>query len=82
MTKLWFRAHSFRWGWIPISVEGWIVTLVLLVLLLAGTVVLVHQVSRGADPGMAIILFAVWNAFLCGGVLAICFAKGEPPGWR
>jgi len=30
--KDWFRRKSFGWGWVPISVEGWIVTGILLVI--------------------------------------------------
>jgi len=42
MTKLWFKARSYGWGWPPISVERWIVVFVFLVLILAGAAALVY----------------------------------------
>ena len=27
MTEYWFRKRKFGWGWNPISVEGWMITL-------------------------------------------------------
>jgi len=30
MNKYWFRKRKFGWGWTPISIEGWIMTLLLL----------------------------------------------------
>jgi hypothetical protein len=82
MTKLWFKARSYGWGWTPISVEGWIVVFVFVVLILAGTAAWVYQVSQGADPHVAVTLFTVWNVLLCGALMAICLATGEAPRWR
>lgn len=82
MTKLWFKARSYGWGWTPISVEGWIVVIVSLLLILGGVAMFVYQVSRGADPRLAIILFMIWNGLLCGAVVAVCRATGETPRWR
>jgi hypothetical protein len=82
MTKLWFKARSFGWGWTPVSVEGWIVVGVFLVLVLAGTLVYVHQIHTGANPGLANLLFVLWLALLSGALIAIGYATGEPPRWR
>lgn len=82
MTKLWFKARSHGWGWTPISVEGWIVVIVSLLLILAGAAAFVYRVSHGAAPRLAIILFMIWNLLLCGAVVAVCLATGETPRWR
>jgi hypothetical protein len=82
MTKLWFKARNYGWGWTPASTEGWIVFAVFLVLIIAGTAVFAYQVRAGADTRLAGVLFALWIVVLVGGLTAIGFATGEPPRWR
>jgi hypothetical protein len=82
MTKLWFKARSFGWGWTPVSVEGWVVVVVFLVLVLAGTAIFMYQIRGGADQGLATVLYLAWVALLVGALVAIGYATGEPPRWR
>jgi hypothetical protein len=57
MTRLWFRARSYGWGWTPATVEGWLVMLAFLVATGAVTAVFLYQLRDGADPGRATLLF-------------------------
>jgi len=82
MTKLWFKARSYGWGWTPASIEGWLVIAVFLVLVLAGAAVFAHQVRAGAGTGVATWLFVLWIVLLSGLLTAIAYATGEPPRWR
>lgn len=82
MAKLWFRARRYGWGWTPVSVEGWLVTAALVLLVVAGIVVFNHAMRGGANPVLALIVFALWVAALAGGQIAIGFARGEAPRWR
>jgi len=82
MTKLWFKARSFGWGWTPVSVEGWVVVVVFLVLVLAGTAIFMYQIRGGVDQGLATVLYLAWVALLVGALIAIGYATGEPPRWR
>jgi hypothetical protein len=82
MTKLWFKARRYGWGWTPATIEGWTVVAAFLVLAVVGTVVFVHEIGAGADPRRAGLLFLLWNAVLGGAVTAIAWATGEPPRWR
>ena len=82
MAKLWFKARRFGWGWTPVSIGGWIVTVVAIVLIFAGTVVLHYELRRGANPILAAVLFLLWTVAIGGLMTAIAWKTGEPPRWR
>jgi len=73
--KLWFRAKRYGWGWYPITWQGWLVTLVYIMLIIVSVNLIkndVHEVVKN----LAIILF--FTIILLG----ICYKKGEKPRWR
>ena len=73
--KYWFPAKRYGWGWgLPIVWQGWVVMALFVCLLLGGAVVLLP--SRG--PGA----FVAYSALLCLLLVAVCWVKGERPGWR
>jgi hypothetical protein len=82
MSKFWFRARSYGWGWTPASVEGWLVTLVFLAALAAVTVIFVYQVRGGVGRVSATLQFLLAVAILTGLLLAIAWLTGERPHWR
>ncbi len=71
----WFPAKRYGWGWgVPVRWQGWVVAVGYVVLMLA-TVILAPPAR---SPGLFLGAIAVLTAAL----LAICWAKGEPPRWR
>ena len=82
MTRLWFTARRYGWGWTPVTVEGRAVVAGFLALAVAGAAFFVQEIGAGADPRLAGLLFLLWNAVLGGAVTAIAWATGEPPRWR
>lgn len=71
--RYWFPAKRYGWGWGPPSTwEGWVVLIAWVAAVSAGAVF-----SR-SHPALY-VLFAVGMVVI---LLAICFAKGEPPRWR
>lgn len=70
----WFDAKEFGWGWgWPARREGWAVYIIWLILVL------------GISPPLALNslpLFVVFILFVTAVLIAICYAKGEPPRWR
>jgi hypothetical protein len=70
--KLWFAPRRWGgWGWSPVSVEGWVVTIAAVV------VILVFAIGgHAAAPGVVVAAVLV----------VICAAKGTSPGseraWR
>jgi len=91
---LWFKARRYGWGWTPCSLEGWFVTIVSAVALLAGDLMLV-LVANGSGavlwrygllphisaPGWAATVIG-WNGVVLVPTLWICWKHGERPRWR
>lgn len=74
-SKYWFPAKKYGWGWgFPITWQGWTVTVSYFVVIVAGALLL--------DPSRNMILYLLLVALATGGILIICWAKGEPPSWR
>ena len=81
--KLWFKAKNYGWGWTPASWEGWAATGLQALLFALGMVVFMRFMAT--DPANAmggVLLFLAWNGVLAGGLIWLCFAKGEAPEWR
>ena len=71
----WFPAKRYGWGWgLPSVWQGWVVLAVFVGLLSIGAVVLLPKQEPGA--------FAAYSIVLCLLLVAVCWVKGEPPGWR
>lgn len=71
----WFPAKRYGWGWgLPVAWQGWVVVGIFFVLLAAGSLWLL--------PSLGPVVFALYVVLLCLVLIAVCWAKGEPPGWR
>lgn len=71
----WFPAKRYGWGWgLPLTWQGWIVLTIYFVLIAVGIVFIHPRETPGA--------FVAWVVVLTLVLIAICWAKGEPPGWR
>jgi hypothetical protein len=70
----WFRAKRYGWGWgLPATWQGWAV--------LISWITLLAVVS----PFLAmwhLPLFFAFETLMIVALIAICYAKGEPPRWR
>ena len=73
-NRYWFPAKRYGWGWGPPSTwQGWVVTIGWLAVFTAGAIVLApHHMTA----------YLVFAAVMCAVIIAICYAKGEPPRWR
>lgn len=72
--KAWFPVKTYGWGWgIPSRWQGWAVMIGFVAALVAGSP-LISKVHPLAYVGYCCVL---------GGILtAICYWKGEKPGWH
>ena len=71
----WFPAKKYGWGWgLPATWQGWVVLLVYLVLLVIGAMVF--------SPAKERTMFILYTAAISAVLVGVCYAKGEPPGWR
>ena len=70
-SKYWFRAKRYGWGWgLPSAWQGWVVLVAFIAITALGHLTLPN------DSAFIVTLLAT------GALIAVSFAKGEPPRWR
>lgn len=76
--KIWFKAKTFGWGWYPVNLKGWLVTL-LYVTAITVNFVNIDKFSHSVSDTLInfAVPFIVNTIFL----LIICYAHGERPKW-
>lgn len=73
--RYWFPAKRYGWGWgFPGTWQGRIV--------LAVYVILIGAAIAVVDPSARPLRFAACLVALTVILIAVCWAKGEPPRWR
>ncbi len=82
MTRPWFRAKKFGWGWTPASIEGWLVLAAFVAAVAFDIVALRYRTEHGVPVFRALVSFYLWLAALVVALILICWKTGEPPGWR
>ena len=72
--RYWFPAKRYGWGWgLPVAWQGWIVLVIWLAIVVPGALLALSQ---------SWAFFYVFLVVMAGILIAICYAKGEPPRWR
>ena len=75
VSKYWFPAKRYGWGWgPPVTWQGWLVLAVLVALLIGGAFVI-----RPREHLAAYLIYVVALSLAFG---AVCWVTGEPPRWR
>ena len=73
--KYWFPAKRYGWGWgPPVAWQGWAVLVVWAIAFTAG----VSFVRPNEHP----VFFGLFVAAMIAIIVAVCYAKGEPPRWH
>jgi hypothetical protein len=73
--EYWFPAKRYGWGWGPPRVwQGWLVLVLFFALVAAGCLIF--------WPAGRSVGFVVYTAVLIVLLIAVCWARGEPPRWR
>jgi hypothetical protein len=74
VRKYWFPAKRYGWGWGPPTTwQGWVFMLVWIAAVTFGATRLIKL-----HPA----LWALFLVAMLAIMLAVCWAKGEPPSWR
>ena len=73
MTKLWFKAKEYGYGWYPVTWEGWIIILISIILILMNAVLFVEK---------NIFIYFANLIIIVGALLVICYNTGEKARWR
>ncbi len=77
MSKLWFKRKKYGWGWVPASVEGWLVLAVYALFLVGYTVLADAKWFKFSS-----LIFSVVTVGSSAGLIFICYKKGEAPRWQ
>ena len=91
---VWFRARRYGWGWTPASAEGWIVTIIVAIALIAGNYVIATLAGQPSGSGSLddlmprlsgsalIVALIVWNMLVLVPAIWIMWKTGERPNSR
>lgn len=73
--RYWFRAKRYGWGWgLPVTWQGWVVLVSFLALMVLGALLF--------PPDRELGRYLVFTTVVAALLIAVCWAKGEPPRWR
>ena len=77
--KLWFMAKRYGWGWTPCSWEGWLVTL-LAVIVIVLTMLHVDRYAHSVSDMLIGSVLPVLGVVMI--LTGIAYKTGEKPRWR
>tara|TARA_R110000824_G_scaffold401771_1_gene615364 strand:- start:70955 stop:71281 length:327 start_codon:yes stop_codon:yes gene_type:complete len=86
----WFKARNYGWGWVPVTWQGWLITLIfvlayLLVSLLylswMGEATKLHALSL-REVSLSTVEYVAAMTLLSYALIRICTHYGEKPGWH
>lgn len=78
MAELWFKRKTYGWGWVPVTWQGWIVTLAYI----AAAFFFALTVDEQSPPREIFFTFLLPLAVLTALFFRILFKKGEKPRWQ
>lgn len=78
----WFKAKLYGWGWTPAKWQGWVVTLVYVVLVLTLVFTREESILGNPDSGSNFLTFALPIIIFTSLFIYICYKKGERPHWQ
>ncbi|MAG52801.1 MAG: hypothetical protein CMH62_02460 [Nanoarchaeota archaeon] len=71
--KLWFKRKKYGWGWAPSSWEGWLLTLIFIILVVFISRYFLEKGQTENFIGSLIVLIALF--------ILIAYKTGESPKW-
>jgi hypothetical protein len=75
MTKYWFPAKRYGWGWgLPTAWQGWLVLAVFAGLIAAGAFLIPPAREAAGYVAYVVLLSAI--------LTGVCWLTGERPRWR
>lgn len=74
--SIWFKRKTYGWGWTPVTVAGWAVTLGYTAL-----VILYPMLAQYGFFPFDQTVFWIIMAVATAGLIGLCWWKGETPRW-
>jgi hypothetical protein len=78
-NKLWFRRKTYGWGWTPITWEGWLISLLVIVIPIG-----IRLTAKALQYDKSTQYFYTWASVpvLVMALILVCFRWGEKPKWQ
>lgn len=76
--QYWFKRKTYGWGWYPATWQGWLVTLIYTVLIIA----LALTVDENSPSREVMFTFVLPLVLLTLTFLRIAYKTGESPRWQ
>ena len=81
--KLWFKAKRYGWGWYPVTLEGYIVTIVYIAAIIKVALCALTITEYGTNTASEFLWNYLPTVFLLSFLMIwICYKTGEKPGWH
>ncbi len=78
----WFKARDYGWGWVPVTLEGWVAVGLFVVAVTSTIIYFMYRVRTGLDGRRATFYGAIWIVVWIALLVAVAWMTGEPPRWR
>ena len=76
--KYWFKRKLYGWGWVPATWQGWLVTLIYAVLIIAFAL----TIDEKSPPQEIMFTLILPFVLLTVAFFRIAYKKGESPKWQ
>ena len=76
--KYWLRAKWYGWGWTPATWQGWLVTLIYVVLIIFFS----STIDENSPRKEVILMCVLPTILLTASFIGIAYKKGEKPKWN
>jgi hypothetical protein len=73
----WFGLKRYGYGWVPITWQGWLVTLAYVLVIVYASLHFKESLEANNPTGYLLVLIV--SSIL---LIAICLQKGDRPRWR
>ena len=81
-NRYWFKRKVWGWGWVPATWQGWLVTLLYLVLVAVLVLTREEAIPGNPDSGSNLLVFGLPFIVLTAFFIYIAYKKGEKPKWQ
>jgi hypothetical protein len=82
-VKKWFKAKNYGYGWAPQTFEGWLTTLIYIVLVTVVTVIFILRLNDPLfDQWVSVGIYLFLLGFFTVALIIIAYKTGEKPSWR
>ncbi len=76
--QLWFRRKTYGYGWTPANKNGWLATLIFLILFIGPISLYSNYIKQEVFPWKIVLYWFVLTAAF----LVLCYKTGETPKWQ